>query len=257
MSEAARPSPQPSPASGRGSTCALVTGGSAGIGRAICERLLGDGATVLSLDRAAGTIDHPRLHAIEVDLVDRAATAEVAADIARRFDVTTVVHNAGVIRPASLAHVQLADLDALVELHLASAIALVQSALPAMRAAHFGRIVLISSRAALGLPTRTVYSATKAGLIGMARTWALELAPEGITVNVVAPGPIRTAMFHDVIASGSERERELAASVPVRRLGEADDVARAVSFFADAGSGFVTGQVLYVCGGTSVGSLVL
>ena len=257
MSETVQLSPRPSPAGGRGSPCALVTGGSAGIGRAICERLLGEGATVLSLDRAAGTTRHPRLHAIEVDLADRAATAQVAADIARRFAPTTVVHNAGVIRPALLADVQLADLDALVELHLGSAIALVQSALPAMRAAHFGRVVMISSRAALGLATRTVYSATKAGLIGMARTWALELAPEGITVNVVAPGPIRTAMFHDVIEAGSERERQLAASVPVRRLGEADDVARAVSFFADPGNGFVTGQVLYVCGGTSVGSLTL
>jgi NAD(P)-dependent dehydrogenase (short-subunit alcohol dehydrogenase family) len=257
MSEMPQPSPQPSPAGGRASAVALVTGGSAGIGRAICERLLGEGATVISLDRAAGTIDHPRLRAIEVDLADRGATAQVAADIARRFAVTTVVHNAGAIRAASLAHVQLGDLDALVELHLGSAIALVQAALPAMRAAHFGRVVMISSRAALGLPTRTVYSATKAGLIGMARTWALELAPEGITVNVVAPGPIRTAMFHDLIAAGSEREKELAASVPVRRLGEADDVARAVSFFADPASDFVTGQVLYVCGGTSVGSLAL
>ena len=236
---------------------ALVTGGSAGIGRAICERLLGEGAMVISLDRAAGTTRHPRLHAIEVDLVDRAATAQVAAEVARRFAPTTIVHNAGAIRAASLAHVQLSDLDVLVELHLGSAIARVQSALPAMRSAHFGRIVMISSRAALGLPTRTAYSATKAGLIGMARTWSLELGPEGITANVVAPGPIRTAMFHDVIAAGSERERDLAASVPVRRLGEADDVARAVSFFADPGNDFVTGQVLYVCGGTSVGGLSL
>jgi len=236
---------------------ALVTGGSAGIGRAICERLLSEGATVVSLDRTAGTIDHKRLHAIEVDLVDRAATAQAAAEVASRFAPTTIVHNAGAIRAASLAHVQLSDFDALVELHLGSAIALVQSALPAMRAAHFGRIVMISSRAALGLPTRTAYSATKAGLIGMARTWSLELGAEGITANIVAPGPIRTAMFHDVIAAGSEREKELAASVPVRRLGEADDVARAVSFFADPGNGFVTGQVLYVCGGTSVGGLSL
>ena len=236
---------------------ALVTGGSAGIGRAICARLLDEGATVISLDRASGTLDHPRLHAIEVDLADRATTAEVAADVARRFAPTTVVHNAGTIRAASLAHVQLDDLDALVELHLGGTIALVQAALPAMRAARFGRIVMISSRAALGLPTRTAYSATKAGLIGMARTWALELGPEGITVNVVAPGPIRTAMFHDVVAAGSERETALAASMPVRRLGEADDVARAVSFFADADAGFITGQVLYVCGGTSVGGLSL
>jgi NAD(P)-dependent dehydrogenase (short-subunit alcohol dehydrogenase family) len=167
------------------------------------------------------------------------------------------VHNAGVIRAALLPEVKLDDLDALVDLHLGCAIQLVQAALPAMRARRFGRVVLLSSRAAVGLATRTSYSATKAGMLGMARTWALELAGDGITVNVVAPGPIRTDMFHDVVPAGSEKERALAASVPVKRLGEAADVARAVRFFVDPGNGFVTGQVLYVCGGTSVGSLVL
>ena len=117
--------------------------------------------------------------------------------------------------------------------------------------------MLLSSRAAVGLATRTAYSATKAGMLGMARTWALELAPHGITVNVVAPGPIRTDMFFEVVPEGSEKEKALAASVPVRRLGESADVARAVSFFASPDAGFVTGQVLYVCGGTSVGSLAL
>ena len=94
-------------------------------------------------------------------------------------------------------------------------------------------------------------------MLGMARTWALELAADGITVNVVAPGPIRTDMFYDVIPAGSERERKLAASMPVQRLGEPGDVARAVAFFADPANSFVTGQVLYVCGGTSVGGLAL
>jgi 3-oxoacyl-[acyl-carrier protein] reductase len=236
---------------------AVVTGGSAGIGRAICADLLAQGCTVVSLARRRCDIDHPRLHSIEVDLTDRAGTAQAAAELTRRFPVNTVIHNAGVIRAALLDEVKLSDLDALVDLHLGCAVQLVQAALPSMRAQRFGRVVLLSSRAALGLATRTSYSATKAGMLGMARTWALELAPDGITVNVVAPGPIRTDMFHDVIAAGSDKERALAASMPVRRLGEADDVARAVRFFADAQNGFVTGQVLYVCGGTSVGSLAL
>ena len=239
------------------SRVAAVTGGSAGIGRAICEDLLAQGYEVVSLARRRAEIDHPKLHSIEVDLADRAATAQAAQELVQRFEVTTVVHNAGVIRPALISDVKLDDLDALVDLHLGCAIQLVQAALPAMRAARFGRVVLLSSRAAVGLPSRTGYSATKAGMLGMARTWALELAPEGITVNVVAPGPIRTDMFYDVVEAGSERERALAASVPVRRLGESADVARAVRFFADPASSFVTGQVLYVCGGTSVGSLTL
>ena len=235
----------------------VVTGGSAGIGRAICEDLLARGHEVVSLARRPCDIDHPKLHNIEVDLSDRAATAEAAQELVRRFEVTTVVHNAGVIRPALLQDVQLDDLDALVDLHLGCAIRLVQAALPALRARRFGRIVLLSSRAALGAQTRTSYSATKAGMLGMARTWALELAAEGITVNVVAPGPIHTDMFYDVIPAGSERERALAASIPVRRVGEPADVARAVAFFADPASSFITGQVLYVCGGASLGSLSL
>ncbi len=239
------------------SRVAAVTGGSAGIGKAICERLLADGYEVVSLSRRATEISHPKLHSLEVDLTDRAATAEAVKQLTSRFEVDTVIHNAGVIRPALLPEVKLEDLDALVDLHLGCAVQLVQAALPAMQRQGFGRVVLLSSRAALGLQTRTVYSATKAGMLGMARTWALELAPQGVTVNVVAPGPIRTDMFYDVVEKGSERERQLAASIPVRRLGLADDVARAVSFFVDAGNGFVTGQVLYVCGGTSVGSLAL
>ncbi len=236
---------------------AAVTGGSAGIGRAICEDLLASGCEVVSLARRPADTRHPRLHSIEVDLTDRAATAQAAGELVRRFEVNTVVHNAGVIRPALLADVKLDDLDALVELHLACAIQLVQAALPCMRAQQFGRVVLLSSRAAVGLATRTAYSATKAGMLGMARTWALELAADGITVNVVAPGPIRTDMFYDVVTQGSDKERALAAAVPVKRLGEPADVARAVGFFADPSSSFVTGQMLYVCGGTSVGSLTL
>ena len=118
--------------------------------------------------------------------------------------------------------------------------------------------MLISSRAALGLATRTAYSATKAGMIGMARTWALELAPDGITVNVVAPGPIReTEMFHDVVPADSPREEALAAAIPVKRLGAPDDVARAVMFFASPASSFITGQTLFVCGGSSIGSITI
>lgn len=236
---------------------AVVTGGSAGIGKAICQDLLEGGWEVVSLARRPADIDHARLHSVEVDLSDRAATAQAVAEVAARWQVTTVVHNAGVIRAALLPQVQLTDLDALVDLHLGCAVQLVQAALPAMRAAGYGRVVLLSSRAALGLATRTSYSATKAGMLGMARTWALELGGEGITVNVVAPGPIRTDMFYDVVDAGSEKERALAASVPVRRLGEAADVARAVRFFVEPANSFVTGQVLYVCGGTSVGSLTL
>ena len=194
---------------------------------------------------------------VQVDLTDDEATRAAAFEVCKAHRVTTVIHNAGVIRPAPLAQVKLDDLHALVNLHLGAAITLAQAALPAMQAAGYGRVVLVSSRAVLGLATRTSYSATKAGMLGMARTWALELAPLGVTVNVVAPGPIETDNFYSVIPRGSPQVEKIAQAIPVRRLGRADDVARAVMFFADREAGFVTGQVLYVCGGTSVGTLTL
>jgi NAD(P)-dependent dehydrogenase (short-subunit alcohol dehydrogenase family) len=237
---------------------AVVTGGSSGIGAAICRRMIAAGYEVVSVALDPPDWNHERLHPVCVDLLDAAATRAAAADIAGRFAVTHLVHNAGIIRPGLLADVALDDLHALTQLHLGAPLLLLQAVLPGMRAGKFGRVVLLSSRAALGLQTRTSYSATKAGIIGMARTWALELASDGITVNVIAPGPIAgTKMFHDVVPAGSERESLLAASVPVRRLGTPQDVARAVMFFGDAEAGFVTGQTLFVCGGASVSSMTI
>lgn len=236
---------------------AVVTGGSAGIGAEICRQMLDAGYDVISMARRAPDFQHPHLHSVQVDLLDAAATAQASQEMAAQYPISHVIHNAGVIWPNLLADVSLNELQGLTQIHLGSAISLVQAVLPGMQAANFGRIVLMSSRGALGLPTRTAYSATKAGMIGMARTWALELAPLGITVNVVAPGPIQTDMFYDVIPAGSERESNIAKGIPVQRLGRADDVARAVMFFSDPANSFITGQTLYVCGGASVSSVTI
>lgn len=237
---------------------AIVTGGASGIGAAISRRMLADGYDVISLALRKPDWTDPKLHAVEVDLTDEQATRQAAADIVGRFAVTHIVHNAGTIRPAQLPDVKTKDLHELTQLHLGAALLLVQAVLPSMQANNFGRIILISSRGALGLQTRSAYSATKAGMIGMGRTWALELAPHGITVNMIAPGPIGgTEMFHEIVPAGSPREAALAQQIPVRRLGTPEDVANAVMFFAARDASFVTGQVLYVCGGASVGTLVV
>ena len=123
---------------------------------------------------------------------------------------------------------------------------------PGMKARGFGRIVNISSRAHLGKTHRTAYAATKGGILSMARVWALEYGPYGVTCNTVAPGPIRTELFERVNPPGMPRTQEIIGTVPVGRLGEPEDIANAVAFFLDERSGFVTGQVLYVCGGITL-----
>jgi 3-oxoacyl-[acyl-carrier protein] reductase len=237
---------------------AIVTGGSRGIGAAIAKAMLERGYQVISLALEKPDWSHPRLSSREVDLFDAKATEAAAAEIIRERRVTHIVHNAGIIRPKPIEQATPADIAALAQLHLGSALILLGASLPRMKQERFGRVVLISSRAALGAVGRTAYSATKAGVIGMGRTWALELAPFGITVNMVAPGPIQgTQMFHEIVPAGGEREAALAAAIPVRRLGRPEDVANAVLFFAARESEFVTGQVLYVCGGASVGTLAI
>jgi NAD(P)-dependent dehydrogenase (short-subunit alcohol dehydrogenase family) len=237
---------------------AIVTGASGGIGAAIAEAMLDRGYRVISLALEKPDWSHPRLEWRAVDLLDAKATEAIAAEIVREHRITHVVHNAGIIRPNLIEQAKPADIAALAQLHLGAALTLVAAALPHMKQAGFGRIVLISSRAALGAQTRTAYSATKAGIIGMGRTWALELASHGITVNMVAPGPIQgTQMFHEIVPAGSERETALAAAIPMKRLGRPEDVANAVMFFGSDEASFVTGQVLYVCGGASVGTLTI
>lgn len=234
----------------------LVTGGNAGIGAAISQSLLAAGARVVNVSRRAPDFAHDRLESLIGDLADPTDLARIAADVAAR-GITGFVHNAGVIRPALLEAVTDADLDHLVNLHLRAAIHLGQALLPAMEAAGSGRIVLISSRGALGLQSRTAYAATKAGMIGMARTWALELAGRGVTVNVVSPGPVETDMFHELIPDGSDHKRRVAAAIPVGRVGRPEDVAAAVRYFLSPEASFVTGQNLFVCGGASIGSITL
>jgi 3-oxoacyl-[acyl-carrier protein] reductase len=236
---------------------AVITGGNKGIGADLAARLLDQGYKVISIARRAPEAAHPNLYSIEADLLDPDAVTRAATQLSADHNVTHFIHNAGLIWPNLIEEAKPSDISGLTQLHLGSALTIMQAVLPAMKKAGFGRVMFNGSRAALGVPTRTAYSASKAAMIGMARTWALELAPHGITVNVVAPGPIQTDNFWGIVEKGSEQEKSLAARIPVGRLGRCQDVSNAFLFFCDPANSFVTGQTLYVCGGASVGTLTI
>jgi len=224
----------------------LVTGGAAGIGLATVVACRVAGYEVVSIDREGD--------GIIADLSDPAATAAALELALEGGPITRLVNNVGVVRPGAVGEQSLADLEAVVSLNMRCALQCLQAVLPGMRAARFGRVVNMASRAALGKELRSVYAASKAALIGMAKVWALELGPDGITANAVGPGPIRTALFDRANPPQSPRTAAIIEAIPVRRMGTPEDVAHAVRFLLDAQSGFITGQVLYVCGGMTVGA---
>ncbi len=227
----------------------LITGGGAGIGAATAERCRTDGYEPVIIDRVVNHV----LGGIQADLSNTADTARALQQALAGGPITRLVNTVGIVVPAEAAEQTLEQFDLAVALNLRCALQCMQALLPGMRAAGFGRIVNMSSRAALGKELRTAYSATKAGLIGMTRVWALELGRHGITANAIGPGPIRTELFERANPSDAPRTKAIIESVPVKRIGTPDDVAHAVAYLLDARSGFVTGQVLYVCGGMTVG----
>jgi 3-oxoacyl-[acyl-carrier protein] reductase len=230
----------------------VVTGASAGIGEAIARRLLDRGHTVVTMQRNPPPIEHRALHFVPVDLSDMDATRQAARAVAERYPIRYLVNNAGANCPALLDDATIEEMQYVTNITLGAAMLLTQAFVPGMRDARFGRIVNISSRAALGKRGRTVYSTAKAGLIGMTRTLAIETGAQGITVNAVVPGPVETAHFTRGHPLGSEQRQTVIDMVLVKRLGTPQDVARAVEFLLDDDAGFITGQALFVCGGTSV-----
>jgi NAD(P)-dependent dehydrogenase (short-subunit alcohol dehydrogenase family) len=229
----------------------LITGASKGIGRALSHRLHAAGHRVIGLARGH---DHSFPGTLEsVDLVDERATAEALTALTRRYEFDGVVNNAGLVKLHPVGEVELADVEALMRFNLHPAIQAVQALLPGMRERGWGRVVNLTSLVVLGMGERTGYAAAKAALGSFTRTWALELARSGITVNAVAPGPIETEMFRQNVAPGSEREEAFVSLIPMGRLGKPHEIAAAVDFFLSDDASFVTGQTLYVDGGGSIG----
>lgn len=234
----------------------VITGASKGIGLATARLLAAQEHHVIGLARTAPE-QFPGDFVV-VDLGDPSATQDAAADILQRFGgVHHLVNNVGLVKPAPIGEVRLDDFDTVMAINLKPALQLTQAFLPMMKAGRYGRIVNISSLVVLGMPLRTSYAAAKAALISFTRSWALELALEGITVNAVAPGPTETELFRENNPMGSAGEKRYLDKVPMRRFAKPAEIAEAIAFFMRSTSGIITGQTLFVDGGASIGQAAI
>jgi 3-oxoacyl-[acyl-carrier protein] reductase len=230
----------------------LVSGASKGIGRAVVDRLAGSEYDVIGIARTAPSDFPGRFH--EVDLADRAATAETLEEIVGEGRVDAVVNNVGFARFGHIGSIDLDDLFTTYDMNVRTAVQVVQAVLPGMIDAGWGRIVNVTSLTTLDVAERTPYAASKAALETCTRIWAGELAPTGITVNAVSPGPIETEMFRQRSPAGSEREGRLLASIPLQRVGTPAEIAHVIAMLLHEDAGYMTGQIVRVDGGGSIGA---
>ncbi|MHA6721906.1 3-oxoacyl-ACP reductase FabG [Sphingomonas sp. RS2018] len=241
---------------------AIVTGGARGIGAAIAVRLAEDGHDVavidLDTDACAATLaavrgTGRRGFAVAANVADEAAVEAAVAAVADALGAPSVlVNNAGILRDRTLAKMTADDWDSVLAVNLRSVFLMCRAVQPHMRGLRWGRIVNLSSIAALGAVGEANYAAAKAGVQGITRTLAIELGRYGITANAVAPGFVVTDMTRAVAErmgmTFDAMVEQMLGTIHVGRPGQPDDIAHAVSYFADPRSSFVTGQVLYVAG---------
>ena len=225
---------------------AVVTGSSAGIGRAIAVRLLALDCVVHGLDRAPATLAAPRFRVSTVDLAD---AAQVVAAARALTHVDALVHAAGVLRVGALGALDHNDGELMWRVHVDAATRLADALVPAMAARGRGRVVFVGSRVAQGMPGRGAYAATKAALVALARSFAGEVAARGVTINVVSPAATATAMLDDPARAASAPRMP-----PLGRLIEPSEIAELVAFLLSPAAAAITGQDIAICGGASLAS---
>jgi NAD(P)-dependent dehydrogenase (short-subunit alcohol dehydrogenase family) len=231
----------------------LITGASQGIGRACAERLAAAGHHVVNLDLSLPAGEFPG-ETILVDLSDRRAVAESLHKLTSDHEFNGLLNNVGTTGEQALDNLELEVFDRVMQVNVVTAVQCAQACVPAMKKQRFGRIVNVSSELILGIAKRTSYSGSKAMLSCFARVWALELTPHGITVNAIAPGPTNTEFFRRNNPVGSPQYEAKLRRIAAGRFGETTDMANMVDFLMKEESEYVTGQTLFVCGGSSIGN---
>jgi len=223
---------------------ALVTGSSSGIGLAIAQALLDRGWDVIGLDIAPASLVHPAFSSTGVDLCDVGATEHAVRSAG---PVQALVHAAGVLRVGRLGDLANEDSQLMWRLHVDAVTRIANLVVPAMAQAKTGRVVLVGSRVARGMAGRSQYAATKAALVALARSWAAETAPAGVTVNVVSPAATETAMLADPARATAPPKLP-----PLGRLIQPGEIAALVAFLLSPDAAAITGQDIQICGGASL-----
>ncbi|MGC6388248.1 SDR family NAD(P)-dependent oxidoreductase [Ewingella sp. S1.OA.A_B6] len=221
---------------------ALVTGCSSGIGETVCQTLLAQGWKVTGLARRAAGLSHPHFTPIPLDVTETPALIAVLDTLA---PVDALIHAAGMMKAAPLGQLDYQASDTLWKLHIGVAEVLADRLVAKMPDG--ARIVLLGSRTASGVAGRSQYVATKSAMIGMARSWAAELAVRGITVNIVAPGATQTPMLDN-----PQRQSSSPKLPPIGRYIQPQEVADLVSYLLSPSAAAITGQQLIICGGASL-----
>jgi 3-oxoacyl-[acyl-carrier protein] reductase len=230
----------------------LITGATKGIGLAISELLHESGYQVIGIARGTARSKFPG-ELIECDLSSSMETEKSISQIKAKYScIDAIVNNVGIAMPEPLGAIDLNSLALVFDLNVRTAVQVTQAFVEEMKTNGYGRIINIASRAILGVKNRSSYAAAKSALVGLSRTWALELASFGITVNSVSPGPIETELFRKARPVGSAEEKEILAKIPLGRIGRPQEIAAIVRFLLSKDAGFITGQNIGVDGGASI-----